>query len=131
MRESSARIVRLGAAVGFGLLLQARSAPAQVPVRCEATVQGDRRVEEVYDNYRDQVFAVQISTRQDACAKVSFDLVVTETLFDGEEITSTQSEWRKVQPGQEPAFKLKFRMARDSSLVHWEIKYRSCEVCAT
>lgn len=110
-------------------LLGAPPAKAE-PVACQADVRGEFRRDEVYDQYVDKVFVVNI-TSSEACAKVYFDLVTTERLFNGEVITSTHREWRKVTAEPSKASPVKYRIARDSSLVKWEIKLSRCVVCGT
>jgi hypothetical protein len=99
-------------------------------VDCTADVKAQMRSDEVYDAYVDKAFLVQISSPA-SCGKVYFDLITTERLFNGEEITTSQRSWRKVTAGGESASRLKYRLAKDSTLLQWEVKFVRCVVCGT
>ena len=127
MRSFRRRIAWTAALLSLALLVLAAPARSQSS-SCDANVVGNYRTEEVYDEHKDKIFSVQISSPS-PCARVTFDLVTTERLFNGEEIKMTTSDVKKVTAGAESAFKVKFRMANDSELVDWQIKFRSCSVC--
>lgn len=93
---------------------------------CTATVRATQETDEVHDKYVYKVFSVEISTSE-SCAKVYVDLVTTERLFDGEEITTTSRGFRKVSA--HTTYKVKHQIAKDSSLLKWEFKVHSCLVC--
>jgi len=101
-----------------------------VPVACEADVRGEFRRDQLYDDYIDKYFVITVTSPAD-CAKVYFDFITTERLFNGEEITSTRREWRKSTAEPSKASPLKYRIARDSTLVKWEVKLAGCVLCGT
>jgi hypothetical protein len=128
MIASPRRIARLAALLAVVSAFPVAPSRAEGSGSCEANVQGSYRTEELFERSKDKIFAVQISTPA-PCARVFFDLVTTERLFDGEEIRTTTPNWRKVTAGAEAGFKVRFSMARDTELVDWKIQYKSCEVC--
>ncbi len=130
MRSSRPRIARIGLLLLLVFMVPAGSSRSHGLASCDAEVEGSYGAEETYDDYKDKVFSVEISSPAE-CAKVYFDLLTTERLFNGEEIKTTTTTWRKVTAGGEPFFKLKFRMAIDSDLIDWEIRFRSCTICGS
>lgn len=116
-----------GAAAGLILVL-ASSALAAVP--CTANVRAKERTDQVFSTYKTKVYAVEIDTQQD-CAKVYVDFTVTETLFNGEEITSTFRDWRKATGGLTTTYMVNHRIALDSKVTDWNFKVNRCVVCGT
>jgi hypothetical protein len=100
------------------------------PIGCEAEVRGEFRRDQLYDDYIDKYFLINVTSPAD-CAKVYFDFITTEQLFNGETITSTRREWRKTTAEPSKASALKYRIARDSTLVKWEVKLADCVLCGT
>jgi hypothetical protein len=96
---------------------------------CTADVTAKEGIDQVTDEAVIKVFAVEASTRE-ACAKVYVDFVVTERLFNGEEITSTHRGWRKVT-SDGTLYKVNYRIARDTTITNWEFKVAKCVVCGT
>ena len=112
------------------LALGAALAPAaRAAVECQADVRATVKSDQVTDEAIIKVFAVEIDTRED-CAKVYVDFIVTERLFNGEEITSTRRGWRKVS-NQAVTYRGEYRIARDTTLVDWKFKVARCVVCGT
>jgi len=99
-------------------------------VECRATVRGEYRGKETLGDIVEHTFLVDISSDAD-CGKVYFDLVITERLFNGEEITLTKRDWRKANRGGTVAYKVTHRTAKDSDLVRWEFKAARCVVCGS
>lgn len=128
MRGSLARIARLASLIALLFALPSPPSRCETSASCAADVTSSYRTEEVFDNRKDKIFVVQISTPA-PCAMVSFDLVTTERLFNGEEIAMTSTNSRKITAGAESTFKVRFAMAKDSELVDWKIQYRSCTAC--
>lgn len=120
------RIVRTFALVGAIPLL---APSALAATECEAAVRATAKSDQVSDVAVTKVFAVEVDT-QEACAKVYVDVVVTERLFDGEEITSTRRGWRKVT-NNTSTYRVDYRIARDSTLTNWTFKVARCVVCGT
>src|SRR5262245_3116727 len=102
---------------------------AKAATECKAEVRARPGIDQVTDEAVTKVFAVEIDT-QEACAKVYVDVVVTERLFDGEEITSTRRGSRKVT-NHVSTHKVNFRIAKDSTLVASTFKVAKCVVCGT
>jgi len=117
------------ARAALGLALCGIPAAAWAAVDCKADVRAEFRRDDYSDQYVDKIFLVEVSSSE-PCAKVYFDLVTTEQLFNGEEITATRREWRK-STDEVKASPIKYRMARDSKLVKWEVKLVRCVVCGT
>jgi hypothetical protein len=117
----------LGAALAA--LLFGVPATTRAAVDCRGDVRAEFRRDEFSDQYVDKIFLVEVSSSE-PCAKVYFDLVTTERLFNGEEITATRRDWRK-STAEVKASPVKYRMARDSQLVKWEVKMVRCVVCGT
>jgi hypothetical protein len=118
------------ACVALVLAGVASSGAYAAPIACEADVRGEFRRDQLYDDYIDKYFVINVTSPAD-CAKVYFDFITTERLFNGEEITSTRREWRKSTAEPSKASPLKFRIARDSTLVKWEVKLADCVLCGT
>jgi len=96
---------------------------------CKADVRATPRSDQSSDEAITKVWAVEVDT-QESCAKVYVDAVVTERLFDGEEITSTHRGWRKVT-NHTSTYKVNYRIARDSTLTASTFKVSRCVVCGT
>lgn len=126
MRQRDRRL-RAVAAVLVAMLVPA---VLHAAVECRGTVRGEYRGEETRGDVVEHTFLVDISSDAD-CGKVYFDLVITERLFNGEQITLTKREWRKVSRGVTTAYKVTHRTAKDSDLVRWEFKPSRCVVCGT
>jgi len=129
--EDAMRVLRtlLACAAAAGFLILSPAAKAATP--CDATMSahpGEDQVTSDSDT-RIKVWGVNFDT-QVGCAKVYFDLTVTETLFDGEEITVTERTWRKTSTLGE-TFKVNHTIAKDSTLSDWKFKVVQCVVCGT
>jgi hypothetical protein len=96
---------------------------------CNAEVRATPGADQLSDRFLTKVFAVEIDT-QEACAKVYVDAVVTEQLFNGEEITTTHRGWRNVT-NNPSTYKVNLRIARDSTLTNWKFTVNRCVVCGT
>ena len=95
---------------------------------CDATVRATPGEDQIQDKFVYKVFGVEISTPE-ACAKVYVDLVTTERLFDGEEITTTSRGYRKVST--HTTYAVKYQIARDSTLTDWKFTVNRCVICGT
>jgi len=104
-------------------------APTARAAECQADVRATAKSDQVTDEAIIKVWAVEADTRED-CAKVYADLITTERLFNGEEITSTHRGWRKVD-SHTSTYKVNYRIAKDSTLVDWKFKVARCVVCGT
>jgi hypothetical protein len=113
-------------------LMTAMLAPSvsSAAVECRGTVRGEYRGKETRGDVVEHTFLADISSDAE-CGKVYFDLVVTERLFNGEEITLTRRDWRKTNRGVTSAYKISHRTAKDSDLVRWEFRVNTCVVCGT
>ena len=96
---------------------------------CTAAVRATPGQDQITSETKIKVWGVNLDT-QVGCAKVYFDLTVTEQLFDGEEITVTNRTWRKSSTLGE-TFKVNHTIARDSTLTDWKFKFVKCVVCGT
>jgi hypothetical protein len=94
---------------------------------CTADVRATPRTDQITDEAIIKVWAVEVDTQED-CATVYGDLIVTERLFDGEEITSTHRGSRKVS-SHGTTYKINYRIAKDSTLTKWEFKVSRCVPC--
>jgi hypothetical protein len=102
---------------------------SQAATECKADVRATPRSDQSSDEAITKVWAVEVDT-QESCAKVYVDVVVTERLFDGEEITSTHRGSRKVT-NHTSTYKVNYRIARDSTLTASTFKVSRCVVCGT
>lgn len=102
---------------------------ALAATECTAEVQATPGSDQITDEAITKVYGVSVTTSE-SCAKVYVDVVVTERLFNGEEITSTRRGWRKVT-NQNSTYKVNYRIARDSTLVDAKFKVARCVVCGT
>lgn len=116
-------------AAGLAASLTASGGAASQSVSpCQADLRGSLRSEQIFDNSKDAIFAVEISA--DApCAEVDFDLVTTERTSKGEEVTKKTPVRRKVNTGGAQTFEVRYKMARDSDLADWKIALRECNTC--
>jgi len=129
MTEDAMRPFRIVRAFVFLAALPALVSAAQAATECKAEVRATPRSDQISDEAITKVFAVEVDT-QEACAKVYVDVVVTERLFDGEEITSTRRGSRKVT-NHTSTHKVNYRIARDNTLTDWQFKVSRCVVCGT
>jgi len=118
----------VGAAVAGVLVLAPSARAAATP--CQADVRATAMSDQPTSNRVLKVWAVEIDTEA-ACAKVYVDLTLTETLFNGEEITSTRRGWRTVNAGTTATYKVNYPIASDSSVTDWKFKVARCVVCGT
>jgi hypothetical protein len=109
------------------ILIPASVTKAATP--CDAAVRATPREDQVTSETRIKVWGVNLDTKVE-CAKVYFDVIVTERLFDGEEITVTDRTWRKSSTLGE-TFKVDHTIAKDSTVTDWKIKVVRCVVCGT
>src|SRR5262245_1912862 len=91
---------------------------------CSASVRAIPRADQITDEAIIKVWAVEVDTHE-ACAKVYVDAVMTERLFNGEEIKSTRRGWRKVS-NHTSTYKVNYRIEKDSTLVSSEFKLSKC-----
>ena len=96
---------------------------------CDADVRATPGSDQLSDRYLTKVFAVEIDT-EEACAKVYVDAVVTEQLFNGEEITTTHRGSREAT-NVPSTYKVNLRIARDSTLTNWTFTVNRCVVCGS
>jgi len=122
------RLIRIVQTIAFAAAIPAL-APFTHATSCQANVRPTVKSDQVTDEAIIKVWAVEADT-QEQCAKVYVDLITTERLFDGEEITSTHRGWRKVD-NHTATYKVNYRIAKDSTLTHWEFKVAKCAVCGT
>jgi len=122
------KLMRVVQVFAFAAAIPAFSTGAQA-ASCQANVRATAKSDQVTDEAIIKVWAVEADT-QEQCAKVYVDLITTERLFDGEEITSTHRGWRKVD-SQHGTYKVNYRIAKDSTLTNWEFKLAKCVVCGT
>jgi hypothetical protein len=102
---------------------------ARAATTCQAEVRATAKSDQISDEAITKVWAVEIDT-QESCAIVYVDAVVTERLFDGEEITSTRRGSRKVS-NHTSTHKVNYRIARDSKLTDAKFTVARCVVCGT
>ncbi len=121
---------RLVLAAALVMLLAGAVTAASAAVPCNATVQGTPGTDKRYTDHLDKVFRVEITSSAD-CGLVYVDLVTTESLFNGEQITTTRRDWRKVSGSASTVYMFTFPMALDSNLVNWQFKVNRCVVCGT
>jgi hypothetical protein len=125
MRGQRARL-----ACAATVLAAAAAGPARaVPTPCTASISATERGDQTTSEATIKVWGVNIDA-PGPCSKVYFDLVVTERLFDGEEITSTVRSSRDVT-GQTTTYKVTYRIAPDTKLVDSKFKVARCVVCGT
>jgi len=122
------RLIRVVQVFVFAAAIPAL-APTTQATECEANVRATAKSDQVTDEAIIKVWAVEADTQED-CAKVYADLITTERLFNGEEITSTHRGWRKVD-SHTSTYKVNYRIAKDSTLTSWEFKLAKCVVCGT
>jgi hypothetical protein len=118
--EDAMKPVRLVQSIALVAAIPVLASSARAATACKA---------EVRDRYLTKVFAVEIDTEA-PCAKVYVDAVVTEQLFNGEEITTTHRGYRDVS-NSPSTYKVNLRIARDSKLTDWKFTVNRCVVCGT
>jgi hypothetical protein len=96
---------------------------------CKAEVRATPGSDQLSDRFLTKVFAVEVDTDV-PCAKVYVDAVVTEQLFNGEEITTTHRGWRDVS-NDPSTYKVNLKIARDSTLTAYKFTVNRCVVCGT
>ena len=104
-------------------------APCVLAAECQAEIRATPRTDQESNEAVTKVWAVEIDTQAD-CATVYGDLVVTERLFNGEEITSTHRGQRKVT-NHNSTYKVNYRIAKDSTLTDWKFKVSRCVPCGS
>jgi len=104
-------------------------APSVSAAECQAEIRATPRTDQESNEAFTKVWAVEIDTQAD-CATVYGDLVVTERLFNGEEITSTHRGLRKVT-NHNSTYKVNYRIAKDSTLTDWKFKVSRCVPCGS
>lgn len=123
------RAIRFAQALALVLAIAASGRHAVAATECTADVRVTPKSDQITDEAIIKVFAVEVDTAV-TCAKVTVDVVLTERLFNGEEITVTRRGWRKVS-GSGITFKVNHRMAKDSTLKDWKFSVVSCVECGT
>ena len=96
---------------------------------CTAEVRATPGSDQLSDRFLTKVFAVEVDADV-PCAKVYVDAVVTEQLFNGEEITTTHRGYRDVS-NSPSTYKVNLRIARDSTLTDYKFTVNRCVVCGT
>ena len=130
MKRSPSLRDRLVPAAALLMLLAGAVTAASAAVPCQGTVRGTPGSDKRYTDHLEKVFRVEM-TSSAACGLVYVDFVTTESLFNGEQITTTRREWRKVSGSASTVYAFTFPMALDSNLVNWEFKFNRCVVCGT
>ena len=128
MRRTASRIARSVAMLVIVAGLMNGPSRSQTPTPCQANVSGSYQRTEDFDGGRNAVFVLEITTSA-PCALVYFNVTTTERLFNGEEITTTTPMWRKVTDGEEPGYKVLYKMAQDTNLIDSRVEYDRCELC--
>jgi hypothetical protein len=96
---------------------------------CKAEVRATPGSDQLSDRFLTKVFAVEVDADV-PCAKVYVDAVVTEQLFNGEEITTTHRGYRDVS-NSPSTYKVNLRIGRDSTLTNSKFTVNRCVVCGT
>ena len=109
--------------------VSALAPPVRAADECKAEVRATPRSDQESNETVTKVFAVEVDT-QESCLKVYVDFIVTERLFNGEEITSTHRGWRKVS-NHTITYKVSYPIARDSTIVDWKFVVARCAACGT
>ena len=122
--------LRLVQAIALFAAIPVLASSARAATACKAEVRATPGSDQLSDRFLTKVFAVEVDTDV-PCAKVYVDAVVTEQLFNGEEITSTHRGFRKVTGGISTTYKVDYKIARDTTLTDWSFKVVSCVVCGT
>ena len=105
------------------------SSSASLATECKADVRATPGSDQLSDRFLTKVFAVEVDADVD-CAKVYVDAVVTEQLFNGEEITTTHRGYRDVS-NSPSTYKVNLKIARDSTLTDYKFTVNRCVVCGT
>ena len=118
----------------FACALVAAAIPVLTPsaraaTECTANVRATAKSDQTFSDSILKVFAVEVDTQED-CAKVYADFIVTERLFNGEEIKSTHRGWRKVSSHTD-TYKVNYRIAPDTTVTDWKFQVARCVVCGT
>jgi hypothetical protein len=130
LREVAMRLFQKAFACALAVAAIPILAPsARAATECTAEVRATAKSDQTFSDSILKVFAVEVDTQED-CAKVYADLIVTERLFNGEEITSTHRGWRKVS-SHTSTYKVNYRIAGDSTVTDWKFKVARCVVCGT
>ncbi len=123
------RLVRTAVLYALVAAVPMLAASVAVAADCNAEVRPTAKSDQIFADSILKVWAVDVDTQED-CAKVYVDLIVTERLFDGEEITSTGRGWRKVST-HSTTYKVNYRIAKDSTILDWKFKVASCVPCGS
>lgn len=123
------KLIRVVQALSLMAAIPLLAPSVRAATACTAEVRATAKSDQISDEAITKVWAVEVDT-QEACAIVYVDAVVTERLFDGEEITSTIRGSRKVS-NHASTQKVNYRIARDSTLLNWKFKVARCVVCGT
>jgi len=121
------RRLRMLSTFACAAMIGALAPPVISAADCTADIRATPRADQESNEAITKVWAVEVDT-QEACAKVYGDLIVTERLFDGEEITSTHRGWRKVS-NHTSTYKVNYRIAKDTTLIDWKFKVARCVPC--
>lgn len=121
--------LRIGLSIALVAAIPLLSSSAWAATACKAEVRATPGSDQLSDRYLTKVFAVEVDTDV-PCAKVYVDAVVTEQLFNGEEITTTHRGYRDVS-NDPSTYKVNLRIARDSTLTDWKFTVNRCVVCGT
>jgi hypothetical protein len=127
--EDAMKPVRLVQSIALVAAIPVLASSARAATACKAEVRATPGSDQLSDRYLTKVFAVEIDTEA-PCAKVYVDAVVTEQLFNGEEITTTHRGYRDVS-NSPSTYKVNLRIARDSKLTDWKFTVNRCVVCGT
>jgi hypothetical protein len=127
--EVAMKLSRIVPSIVLVAAIPALASSARAATACKAEVRATPGSDQLSDRFLTKSFAVEIET-QETCAKVYVDAVVTEQLFDGEEITTTHRGSRTVT-NSPSTYKVNLRIGRDSTLTDWKFTVNRCVVCGT
>jgi hypothetical protein len=123
------KLLRIVRSIALVAAIPALASSAWAATECKAEVRATPGSDQLSDRFLTKVFAVEVDT--DApCAKVYVDAVVTEQLFNGEEITTTHRGYRDVS-NSPSTYKVNLRIARDSTLTDSKFTVKRCVVCGS
>jgi hypothetical protein len=127
--EDAMKLLRIVQSIALVAAIPMLASSVRAATECKADVRATPGSDQLSDRYLTKVFAVEVDADV-PCAKVYVDAVVTEQLFNGEEITTTHRGYRDVS-NSPSTYKVNLRIGRDSTLTDSKFTVNRCVVCGT
>jgi hypothetical protein len=123
-------MVRRSVLSGFAILvpLFATVAPSFAEDECQATIIGTLMREEPSATKTVYTAKVDVETQQ-ACAVVSFDLIIVEEAAGGEQTEVRVPKQVKVRDATPTSLKLDYELKQGRTIVSHRFEQTGCEIC--